>query len=82
MSLRCAHLAPDQRREAIAKLNEKPLSALTMRLQRDHDPTAHFYPVTEAEFYVDGPQMHRNPKNLPSEVEPDGYKDVPCHCCI
>src|SRR5207253_5955768 len=32
MSLRYAHLAPDQRREAVAKLNEKPL-ALTMRLQ-------------------------------------------------
>jgi hypothetical protein len=28
MSLRYAHLAPDQRREAVAKLNEKPL--LTM----------------------------------------------------
>ena len=45
MSLRYAHLAPDQRREAVAKLNEKPLPALTMRLQRDHDPKAHFYPV-------------------------------------
>jgi hypothetical protein len=32
MSLRYAHLAPDQRREAVAKLNEKPLLALTMRL--------------------------------------------------
>ena len=31
MSLRYAHLAPDQRREAVAKLNEKPLLALTMR---------------------------------------------------
>jgi hypothetical protein len=29
MSLRYAHLAPDQRREAVAKLNEKPLLALT-----------------------------------------------------
>jgi integrase len=35
MSLRYAHLAPDQRREAVAKLNEKPLLALTMRLQWD-----------------------------------------------
>ena len=35
MSLRYAHLAPDQRREAVAKLNEKPLVALTMRLQGD-----------------------------------------------
>src|SRR3989440_7661936 len=33
MSLRRAHLAPDQRREAVAKLNEKPLLALTMRLR-------------------------------------------------
>ncbi len=32
MSLRYAHLAPDQRREAVAKLNEKPLLALTLRL--------------------------------------------------
>jgi hypothetical protein len=29
MSLRYAHLAPDQRREAVAKLDEKPLFALT-----------------------------------------------------
>ncbi len=33
MSLRYAHLAPDQRREAVAKLNEKPFLALTPRLQ-------------------------------------------------
>jgi hypothetical protein len=33
MSLRYAHLAPDQRREAVAKLNEKPILALTLRLQ-------------------------------------------------
>ena len=32
MSLRYAHLAPDQRREAVAKLNERPILALTMRL--------------------------------------------------
>lgn len=32
MSLRYAHLAPDQRREAMAKLNEKPILALTLRL--------------------------------------------------
>jgi integrase len=32
MSLRYAHLAPDQRREAVAKLNEKPILTLTMRL--------------------------------------------------
>ena len=45
MSLRYAHLAPDLRRETVAKLNEKPLLALTMRLQGNHDPTAHFYPI-------------------------------------
>jgi integrase len=33
MSLRYAHLAPDQRREALAKLNEKPILALSLRLQ-------------------------------------------------
>jgi integrase len=33
MSLRYAHLAPDQRREAVAKLDEKPPLALTQRLQ-------------------------------------------------
>jgi len=32
MSLRYAHLAPDQRREAVARLNEKPILALTLRL--------------------------------------------------
>jgi hypothetical protein len=32
MSLCCAHLAPDQRCEAVAKLDEKPLFALTARL--------------------------------------------------
>jgi integrase len=45
MSLRYAHLAPDQRREAVAKLNEKPILALTVRLPWNHDPTAHFYPI-------------------------------------
>jgi integrase len=32
MSLRYAHLAPDQRCEAVAKLDERPLFAMTMRL--------------------------------------------------
>jgi integrase len=32
MSLRYAHLASDQRREAVAKLNERPILALTLRL--------------------------------------------------
>ena len=40
MSLRYAHLAPDQRREPVAKLNEKPLLTLTMRLQREGLPIA------------------------------------------
>lgn len=38
MSLRYAHLAPDQRREAVAKLNVQPLLALSMHLQWDHFP--------------------------------------------
>ena len=33
MSLRYAHLAPNQRREAVAKLNDQPVPALTLRLQ-------------------------------------------------
>jgi len=45
MSLRYAHLAPDQRREAVAKLNEKPLLALTLRLQESKDPATSFYPL-------------------------------------
>jgi integrase len=40
MSLRYAHLAPDQRREAVAKLNEKPILALTLRLPRE-SPSLH-----------------------------------------
>jgi integrase len=45
MSLRYAHLAPDQRREAVAKLNEKPLLTLTMRLQWEALPAASGYRV-------------------------------------
>jgi hypothetical protein len=33
MSLRYAHLVPDRRREAVVKLNEKPLHSLAMQLQ-------------------------------------------------
>lgn len=33
MSLRYAHLAPDQRRAAVAKLNDQPVLTLTLRLQ-------------------------------------------------
>jgi integrase len=45
MSLRYAHLAPDQRREAVAKLNEKPLLTLTMRLQWEGLPVVSGYRV-------------------------------------
>jgi hypothetical protein len=45
MSLRYAHLAPDQRREAVAKLNEKPILALTLRLPwSDYQPGS-TYPI-------------------------------------
>jgi hypothetical protein len=43
MSLRYAHLAPDQRREAVSKLNERPLLTLTMRLQWGGLPAATAY---------------------------------------
>ena len=33
MSLRYAHLAPDQRREAVAQLNERPVLAVALRFQ-------------------------------------------------
>jgi hypothetical protein len=45
MSLRYAHLAPDQRREAVAKLNKKTLLTFTMRLQWDGIPVASRYCV-------------------------------------
>jgi integrase len=45
MSLRYAHLAPDQRREAVSKLNERPLLTLTMRLQWEGLPVANGYRV-------------------------------------
>jgi hypothetical protein len=45
MSLRYAHLAPDQRREAVAKLNEKPVLALTMRLQWSGLQAVGHYPI-------------------------------------
>ena len=46
MTLRYAHLAPDQRREAVAKLNERPLfSALTMRLSWEGQPPEISYPI-------------------------------------
>jgi integrase len=45
MSLRYAHLAPDQRREAVAKLNEKPILALTLRLLWTDVQTGSAYPI-------------------------------------
>jgi integrase len=45
MSLRYAHLAPDQRREAVAKLNEKPVLALTLRLPWEGFPAANRYRI-------------------------------------
>jgi hypothetical protein len=35
MTLRYAHLAPDQRRDAVTKLNQKPVLALTVRLSEE-----------------------------------------------
>ena len=45
MSLRYAHLAPDQRRAAVAKLNEKPILALTLRLPWEGMPPLWRYPI-------------------------------------
>lgn len=42
MSLRYAHLAPDQRREAVAMLNQKPILALTVRLPPNAEVERHF----------------------------------------
>jgi len=47
MSLRYAHLAPDQRREAVAKLNEKPILALTLRLPWNGFQPGSTYPIEE-----------------------------------
>ena len=44
MSLRYAHLAPDQRREAVARLNEKPRLALTLRLQPNQESAGDLLP--------------------------------------
>ena len=45
MTLRYAHLAPDQRRDAVAKLNEQPTYALTARLSWFAEPSRIFYPI-------------------------------------
>jgi len=52
MSLSYARLAPDQRREAVAKLNERPLLTLTMRLQWAGSPAVSGYPAVP--FRADG----------------------------
>ena len=45
MSLRYAHLAPDQRREAVSKLNDQPVLALTLRLQWESSQAMWRYPI-------------------------------------
>ena len=47
MSLRYAHLAPDRRREAVDKLNEKPILALTLRLPWEGFTTRCAYPFVK-----------------------------------
>ena len=70
MSLRYAHLAPDQRKEAVAKLNERPILALTVRLQWDGFPASHGYP-----FEL---RLEREGLEVPSQVlEITGYSVVP-----
>jgi integrase len=55
MSLRYAHLAPDQRREAVAKLNEKPVLTLSMRLKWEGFSAASCYWSTKV---ASRPQQH------------------------
>src|SRR6266404_4247389 len=55
MSLRYADLAPDQRREAVAKLNEKPVLALSMRLKWEGVSAAGCYSTTKM---ASRPQEH------------------------
>src|SRR2546421_7926730 len=55
MSLRYAHLAPDQRREAVSKLNEKPVLALSMRLKWEGVSAADCYSTTKM---ASRPQEH------------------------
>jgi integrase len=54
MSLRYAHLAPDQRQEAVAKLNEKPVLSLSMRLEWEGISAASYWTTK----VVSGPQLH------------------------
>jgi hypothetical protein len=48
MSLRYAHLAPDQRRDAVAKLGKRPLSTATIQV-----PAAAIFPVGRCEYSFD-----------------------------
>jgi hypothetical protein len=57
-----------QRREAVAKLNEKPLHALTMRLQWNQGPRAHSYPIVP--FLIEG--LH----HIPPEYIDDTFRHL------
>jgi integrase len=52
MSLRYAHLAPDQRCEAVARLDDKPLYSVALRLP-GRDPRSQVIPL-ERPFWVNG----------------------------
>jgi integrase len=69
MSLRYAHLAPDQRREAVAKLNQRPLLSLTMRLQWEGPP------VVPSGYRVDSIVV-RDGKELASQIPLSGNLPV------
>src|SRR5579863_502707 len=69
MSLRYAHLAPDQRREAVAKLNQRPLLSLTMRLQWEGPP------VVPSGYRVDSIVV-RDRKELASQIPLSGNLPV------
>jgi hypothetical protein len=55
MSLRYAHLAPDQRREAVSKLNDKPVSCAYTALTVARPAADVLYPTVP--FRADGLQM-------------------------
>jgi hypothetical protein len=55
VQLRYAHLASDQPREAVARLSEKPVLALTIRLKWESFSAASGYWTTHV---VSGPQQH------------------------
>jgi len=45
MTLHYAHLAPDQRRDAVAELNEQPTYAAAARLSWVAEPSEIFYTI-------------------------------------